>query len=155
VNLLKLSQKEKLLLEDQKSHEEMCIKKYLNYAQQAHDPKLQQLFRNYASQEQQHLNTLQQILNGQTPVASQQAQQNADSSIASSSNGFLQNQSDSTLCQDALMTEKYVSGTYNSTIFECNDTVVRQTLNHIQKEEQEHGEGIFNYMKSHGLYNVT
>ncbi|WP_215828784.1 spore coat protein [Pelorhabdus rhamnosifermentans] len=33
-------------------------------------------------------------------------------------------------------------------------TGVRQALNHIQKEEQEHVEGIFNYMNSHGMYNV-
>ncbi|MGB4432257.1 MAG: spore coat protein, partial [Limnochordia bacterium] len=26
-------------------------------------------------------------------------------------------------------------------------------LNHIQKEEPEHGEGIFNYMQSKGMYN--
>ncbi|HBI27857.1 MAG TPA: spore coat protein, partial [Peptococcaceae bacterium] len=26
-------------------------------------------------------------------------------------------------------------------------------LNHIQKEEQQHGEGIFNYMNVHGMYN--
>jgi len=43
---------------------------------------------------------------------------------------------------------------YNISIFEFADANVRQALNHIQKEEQQHGEGIFNYMKSHGMYNV-
>ena len=32
-----LSQKERLLLEDQKSHEQICIEKYSNYANQAQD----------------------------------------------------------------------------------------------------------------------
>lgn len=52
------------------------------------------------------------------------------------------------------MTEKYVSGTYDTTIFECRDKTLRDTLNHIQKEEQQHGEGVFNYMQSKGMYNV-
>jgi spore coat protein CotF len=52
-----------------------------------------------------------------------------------------------------LTTEKYVSGTYDTTIFEFTNSQARQVLNHIQKEEQQHGEGIFNYMQSHGMYN--
>ena len=64
------------------------------------------------------------------------------------------NQNDAMICQDLLTTEKYVSGAYDTTIFECVDTNVRNALNHIQKEEQQHGEGIFNYMLSHGMYNV-
>ncbi|WP_334299750.1 spore coat protein [Terrisporobacter sp.] len=30
---------------------------------------------------------------------------------------------------------------------------MRQVLNHIQKEEQDHGEKIYNYMNQHGMYN--
>ncbi len=63
------------------------------------------------------------------------------------------NQNDADLLNDMLMTEKYVSDTYNTAIFEFSDANARQALNHIQKEEQEHGEGIFNYMQSHGMYN--
>ncbi len=51
------------------------------------------------------------------------------------------------------MTEKYVSSTYDTAIFEQADSNVRQVLNHIQKEEQGHGEGIFKYMQSKGMYN--
>ncbi len=29
---------------------------------------------------------------------------------------------------------------------------MRQALNHIQKEEQQHGEGIFIYMVNNGMY---
>jgi spore coat protein CotF len=53
-----------------------------------------------------------------------------------------------------LMTEKYVSGAYDTAIFEFRDPNIRQILNHIQKEEQEHGEGIFQYMQGHGMYQV-
>ena len=47
---------------------------------------------------------------------------------------------------------KYVSGTYDTAIFEFKDTQVRDVLNHIQKEEQKHGEAIFKYMESKGMY---
>ena len=55
---------------------------------------------------------------------------------------------------DMLSTEKFVSGAYDTAIFECKDIAVRQVLNHIQKEEQEHGESIFKYMQSRGMYTV-
>ena len=64
------------------------------------------------------------------------------------------NEHDKMLCSDALSTEKFVSSTYNTAIFEFRDKNIRQVLNHIQKEEQEHGEKIFNYMSSHGMYQV-
>ena len=161
-----LSKKERLLLEDQKSHEEMCIEKYTNYANQAQDPQLKQLFKTYAAEEQEHLNTVNQILAGQVPDMNQQnqqsggqaAQQNTQAGTAQTmqaqGEAGLDNQNDANLCTDMLMTEKYVSDTYDTAIFECRDTNIRQALNHIQKEEQEHGEGIFNYMQANGMYNV-
>ena len=60
---------------------------------------------------------------------------------------------DQNLCTDMLMTEKYVSGAYDTAIFEFRDPQIRQVLNHIQKEEQQHGEAIFNYMQTMGMYN--
>ena len=38
-----LTQKERMLLEDQKSHEQICIEKYTNYANQAKDNQLKQI----------------------------------------------------------------------------------------------------------------
>lgn len=162
---LQLSTKEKSLLNDQKTHEQTCIQKYQNYASQATDPQLKQLFQSFAQQEQQHLNTINSILSGQVPAMNQsqqqqgqQQQQQMQSSQqsgtqATASTGSM-SQADAMLCTDMLMTEKYVSGAYDTAIFEFTDTNVRQALNHIQKEEQKHGEGIFNYMSSKGMYNV-
>jgi rubrerythrin len=165
---MNLSQKEKFLLQDQLSHEELCIQKYNNYAAQAQDPELKQLFQNYAKKEQEHYNTIQQMLRGQVPniqqaknqqgqqgQQGQQAQQNqAGGQAGQQGMQAMQNQSDEILCSDMLSTEKYVSGTYDTTIFEFQDTNARKVLNHIQKEEQEHGEGIFNYMKKKGMYQI-
>jgi len=168
---IQLSQKEKTLLMDQRSHEETCIDKYTKYANQAQDAQLKQLFSSYSAQEQEHLNTINQILNGQVPsVGGQQGQgQQAQSqqgqgqqaqnqqSMTSGAPTAVQgnyNKEDAKLCQDMLMTEKYVSGAYDTAVFEFRDTNVRQVLNHIQKEEQQHGEGIFQYMQGQGMYQV-
>ncbi len=168
--MVNLSQKETLLLQDQKKHEELCIKKYNNYANQAKDPQLKQLFSDLAQKERQHLNTINQIMSGQIPNMNQQQQTNQLQQFMQNQQSFqsmanqnaqnqplsqsgLTNQGDADLCNDMLMTEKYVSGTYDTAIFEFRDTNIRQVLNHIQKEEQQHGENIFNYMQSKGMYN--
>jgi rubrerythrin len=163
--VMHLTQKERLLLEDQKVQEELCIKKYGEAAEKASDPELKQLFTTYQQQERQHLQTIQQILNGEAPQvqqqgqqqASQQQQQNQGTSMQMQGQGGsnvtgLASKQDADICIDLLSTEKYVSSTYNATIFECSDPQIRQALNHIQKEEQQHGEGIFNYMRQHGMY---
>ena len=152
-----------MLLQDQKKHEEMCVQKYSDYAMKAEDPQLGQLFKSHASQEQQHLNTINDILSGKMPNTQQNQQgqsggqsggmQNnsqTQSQSGGQSNGY--SQQDAFLCNDLLMMEKYVSGAYDTAIFEFTDTNIRQTLNHIQKEEQKHGEDIFFYMSSKGMY---
>lgn len=159
--MIQLTQKERTLLEDQKKHEQICIEKYTNYANQTQSPQLKQLFQSYAAQEQNHYDTVNQILSGQVPNLNQ-SQQSAGSQqqiaanaapSATNMQGAMADQSDASLLNDMLMTEKYVSSTYDTAIFEFTDSNVRQALNHIQKEEQQHGEGIFNYMQSQGMYN--
>ena len=161
---IQLTSKETSLLKDQQTHENVCIQKYQKYAQQANDPQLKQLFSSYAEQEQQHLASVTQMLNGQIPTTSagsnqsnqQSGGQNPTTTSSTATQGTIDsqaNQSDAALCNDMLMTEKYVSGAYDTAIFEFTDTNMRQVLNHIQKEEQGHGEGLFQYMQSKGLYN--
>lgn len=153
--MINLTEKEKMLLKDQKSHEEMCIKKYNKYANLAEDPELKSIFLKHANQEQQHLNSINQILNGQVPTVNAGQSQN-QSNIQPINNTLFNgtvNQNDADLCQDILATEKYVSGTYDTTIFEFRDTNIRKVLNHIQSEEQKHGEEIYKYMESKGMYN--
>jgi len=160
---IKLTNKETTMLKDQQNHEKICIEKYKNYANQATDPKLKQLLTTYAQSEQQHLNTVNQLLNGEVPNLSSSASQfnqqsgmqnsTTTTSASTASQGATNNKTDSDICNDMLMTEKFVSGAYDTAIFECVDTNIRQALNHIQKEEQEHGEGLFQYMQSNGMYN--
>lgn len=111
------------------------------------------MFTKHAQQEQQHLNTINQILNGQVPNTNQQSRQQNSQTQTIMQTG-MNNQQDIDLCYDLLATEKYVSSTYNIAIFEFNDHNIRLALNHIQKEEQEHGKQIYIYLKSKGAYNI-
>lgn len=173
-NMITLDQKETNLLKDQKKHEELCIKKYSAFASQAQDPQLKQLLTALGQQEQQHLNTINQIMSGQVPAmqsggqqsgqqggTQQSGQQNMGQQGAGQQNTFVSSQSgptiqnDADICEDLLATEKYVSSTYNTAIFEFRDPAVRQALNHIQKEEQQHGEALYNYMTSKGIYKTS
>lgn len=161
-----LTTKEKYLLEDAKSHEETCIKKYDNYSNLACDAQLKAVFRANGQKEKEHLQTINQMINGQVPSMNQnsmnqssgqqqpeQMPQSQQASIDQQSSGSSPfKASDKELCTDMLMTEKYVSGSYDTSIFEFKDTSVRDVLNHIQKEEQKHGEAIFAYMQSKGMY---
>jgi len=169
----KLTQKEQQLLSDQLNHEKVCIQKYGGYAQQVRDPQLKQMFSEYASEEQNHYDTVNQLLSGQpanlniSAGASQgrqqgqfrqqrQTQQQGGEAAGLQGNvgaAGMTNQEDATILGDMLMTEKFVSGAYDTAIFESANSDVRQALQHIQKEEQQHGEGIFNYMSQHEMYN--
>ena len=60
-------------------------------------------------------------------------------------------QADATLCTDMLMTEKFISGSYDSGIFQSTTPPVTMALQHIQKEEQEHGQKIQAYMQQKSL----
>lgn len=188
-NVVTYTTKEQYLLQDQKTHEEQCILKYQNYSKLACDEQLKAVFRSNLQKEQEHLQTINQLISGKVPSmagqSSQQSGQNQQQTqqsgqnqqqtqqggqISSSSSGMLnmansqQNSidqnpnnsfkaSDKEMCIDMLNTEKYVSGAYDTAIFEFKDAQVRDTLNHIQKEEQKHGEAIFAYMQSKGMYN--
>ena len=157
-----LSQKERLLLEDLKSQEQLCIEKYTAYANQAQDVQLKQILSANGQVERSHLNSVNQLLNGQIPQMNQQQNQgNAGQAMGNQSTNTnmnnaqnMNNFSDKSICSDLLGTEKYVSGTYDTAIFEFRDTRVRDVLNHIQKEEQKHGEAIFQYMENKGMYQV-
>lgn len=150
---LTLTQKERTLLEDAKSHEELCIKKYSSYANQTTDSELKQLCKTNEQMERNHLNTINQLISGTIPDMNQQQSQNYAQNVEST-NVETNIISDKDICSDLLMTEKYVSGTYDTSIFEFKDSQVRYILNHIQKEEQKHGEDLFKYMESKGMYNV-
>ncbi|HHT85247.1 MAG TPA: spore coat protein [Firmicutes bacterium] len=85
----------------------------------------------------------------QTHAWSQQFQQQAQQGQGQQAGAV----DDAAMCQDMLMTEKFVSGAYDTSVFESANPQLRQDLQRIQQDEQKHGEKIFNYMQKHGYYN--
>lgn len=134
-----LTQKETTLLKDLRSQEQICVEKYTKYANEACDCQLKDIFTQIGQAESQHLQTLDQISSGTVPAMNTGSGKNAMPTITPSSSSSADKQKDAFLCSDILATEKHVSSEYNTCIFEFNDTNIREALNHIQKEEQQHG----------------
>jgi len=148
-----LTQKETMLLNDMMTQEQTCVDKYNFYAEKASDPQLKSLFTSLAQKEQQHYDTLNQMSKGTVPqMQAGGAQQSKPQFQPKTQGAQMPNQGDAFLCQDLLSTEKHVSSAYNTAIFEFRDAGMRNALNHIQKEEQEHGKQLYDYMAQHGAY---
>ena len=148
-----LTQKETSLLTDLKSQEQLCIEKYGKYEQDAHDPCLKSLFKSIKCTEESHLSTISRIMSGEevsTNAAPTAVSQKLECPMSSCSEA--EKKSDGFLCKDALAMEKHVSGLYDTSIFEFTSPTLRDTLNHIQKEEQNHGEQLYEYMQCNNMY---
>ena len=148
-----LTAKEMTLLTDLKSQEQLCIEKYTKYENEACDPTLKTLFGKIKATEQNHLQTINRILGGEevktttTPSAETEKFSCQPSSCPQDAK-----QKDAFLCKDALSMEKHVTSVYDTTIFEFTSPTLRDTLNHIQKEEQIHGEQLYQYMSCNNMY---
>lgn len=152
---MQLTQKETSFLKDLKKQEETCVEKYSIYSNNANDVQLKNLFSQIGQMEQQHLDTLNQILNGTVQAMQPEGNKQVQLTFSATYNENSQDPNktkDSFLCTDLLSTEKHVSSVYDTSIFEFKDTNIRNDLNHIQKEEQQHGEQIYNYMAQNGMY---
>lgn len=157
---MQFTQKETSILKDLKEQEHVCVEKYNKYSCDAKDQQLKDLFTTIGQHEQQHLNTVTQIMGGTVPSvpsgtggsSGSQSKLTFTPTYQNTANTDQNKQNDSYVCADALSTEKHVSSVYNTGIFEFRDTKIRDTLNHIQREEQQHGEQIYQYMAQNGMY---
>ena len=149
-----LTQKEKTLIEDLKSHEKLCIEKYTKYSSEAKDGQLKNLFNEIAGMETRHLSMLDSITDGTVPKINEGgSNSNASGFTATySMTDSPDKQCDAYLCADVLSMEKHVSSVYDTCIFEFSDQGIRDVFNHIQKEEQNHGKRIYDYMSTNSMY---
>ena len=147
--MMSWTEKECLLLQDLKTQEQLCVDKYGEYARRASDPELKALFEQIRTTEQHHLDAINSLIRGQMPANGQAAP--AGKSGFAPVQGQADKQADQYLCQDALTTEKEVSGVYNTCIFEFRDPQVRGLLSSFQSAEQEHGLQLYQYMSSSGM----
>lgn len=147
-----LSQKENNLLQDLKSQEQLCVQKYSKYSTDARNGQLKSMLSQIAQIEQQHFQTLNQIGSGTIPQINTGSSTQKMTPGAQSNYSEQDRQTDCFLCNDLLSNEKHVSSVYNTCIFEFKDPQIRNILNHLQKEEQGHGEQIYHFMSQNGMY---
>ena len=153
--IIMLTEKETMFLNDLKNQEKLCIDKYTRYSSQAHDGQLKSLFSQIAGAEHTHLDTLNKMLSGTAPSMAQGQSKGAApqfTSTYSAGENDANMKDDCYLCTDALANEKHVSSVYDTSVFEFSDPKIRDALNHIQKEEQEHGKMLYDYMAANGMY---
>lgn len=146
------NQRETDLLKDLKGQEQLCVDKYMRHAECANDPQLKNLFSQLAQAEAQHLQTITQMENGTIPQMNGGSSKSQPTFTAAYTGESREKKDDCFLCSDVLAGEKHVSGLYDTCVFEFRDEQARNVLNHIQKEEQEHGKMLYDYMKVNGMY---
>lgn len=151
--MVTITEKERILLTDLKEQEKTCIEKYQKNEQLAKDTVLKDLFCSIKQEEQQHLDSLNQVLNGIVPMVSKCNEGVNYCPTATYTGNYVQADKDNDcfLCTDSIATEKYVSGAYNNDLFCFSDTNIRKLLNDIQTEEQEHAEKIHIYKKTNQM----
>lgn len=155
---MQLTEKEKLLLKDLKNEEKLCAEKYTKHSASATDPQLKNLFSQIAGVEQGHLKSIEELEGGSVPSTSSSSSLSSTPNFASMTfNAFYDpsdspnKQEDCYMCSDVLAAEKHASSLYNTCVFEFKDENARNVLNHIQKEEQEHGKAIYDYMQTNSM----
>ena len=120
-----LSEKETAAIKDLQTQEKTCVEKYSRYSKEAKDPVLVNLFTDLHKKEQQHFDSLGQVLNGTVPNCN-----------CNDSDGKNYNPS---------ATYSLVSSEYNTDVFVFSDPGVRKLLADIQVEEQNHAEMLYKY----------
>lgn len=143
-----LKEKEITALKDLQTQEQTCIAKYGKYSQEAKDPVLRELFETLQQKEQQHYDSLQQVITGEVPDCDCNDTDGRDynpTATYKAMDNSEDKQQDCFLATDCIATEKLVSGEYNTDVFIFSDAKIRKLLADIQIEEQNHAEMLFKY----------
>lgn len=151
---MNFSEKELTTLKDLQTQEQTCIDKYNKYTKEAKDPVLKDLFKDLASREQQHYDTLDQMINGSVPSCDCNDRSGKDyepTATYTELGASKEKISDSLLATDCIGTEKMVSSEYNSDVFNFADSDARKILADIQIEEQNHAEMLYKYKTVNGM----
>ena len=129
-----LSEKETAAIKDLQTQEQTCIEKYGRYSTEAKDPVLVNLFTDLKKKEQQHYDSLGQVLSGTVPKCNVNDSHGKEYSPT-----------------QRVGTEKLVSSEYNSDVFVFSDPDVRKLLADIQVEEQNHAEMLYKYKTANSM----
>ena len=143
-----LKEKELEAIKDLQTQEQSCIKKYRKYAKDAKDPVLKELFETLEKKEQQHYDTLGQVIGGSVPSCNCNDSEGKDYNPKATYDMMSDSEdkkSDCFLVTDCIGTEKMVSSEYNTNVFKFADSCIRKLLADIQIEEQNHAEMLYKY----------
>ncbi|MBP3702158.1 MAG: ferritin-like domain-containing protein [Lachnospiraceae bacterium] len=149
-----LKEKEKTAIQDLQTQEQTCIEKYGKYSTQAKDPVLKDLFKTLQQKEQQHYDSLQQVLDGQVPSCNcndNDGKEYDPKATYDTMTNSEDKKSDSFLVTDCIATEKLVSSEYNMDVFVFADAALRKLLADIQIEEQNHALMLYKYKTANGM----
>lgn len=149
-----LTEKETAAIKDLQQQEQTCIEKYQRYSCGAQDTVLKDLFKTLQSKEQEHFNSLQQVLGGSVPSCncndSDGRNYNPKATYDKMSDSEAK-KTDNFLATDCIVSEKLASSEYNTDIFRFKDSSVRKLLADIQIEEQNHAEMLYKYKTVNGM----
>ncbi len=151
---MQLTEQETNVIKDLQTQEKTCVEKYRFYENSAKDSRLKELFHRIGDEEQEHFDSLGQVLKGDVPkvtAATSGTEGYSPSVTYSAGDNSEDKKHDAFLCTDCIGTEKLVSSTYNEDLFKFAATNVRKLLNHIQTEEQNHAEMIYKYKTANGM----
>jgi len=149
-----LSEKEKTAIKDLQIQEQLCIKKYSKYEQEAKDSELKNPFQTLKEKEQTHYDSLGQVLKGNVPSCNcndSDGEEYEPKATYNSLGNAEDKEHDNYLVTDCIGSEKLVSGEYNSNVFIFANSAIRKLLADIQIEEQNHAEMLYKYKTANGM----
>lgn len=146
--MVQLTEKQRFVLQDLRQQEKMCVEKYEKGEQMAKDPVLKELFASIKKEEQEHYDSLGQVLEGTVPQVEIccGGEKNYNPTATYTGNYIqLDKDNDQFLCTDSITTEKYVSSAYNFELFQFAEPDLRRLFQDIELEEQNHAAKIYKY----------
>lgn len=149
-----LNQKEASLIQDLKDQEKLCIQKYMRYADAAHDQELKDLFNTLKENEVNHYEALEALKKDDASMPNIKhldATEYCPKGTYAKGDTSCEKEDDEYFCTDSISMEKYVASAYNNDLFQFASSTVRDVLNQIETDEQNHGEMIYKYKTVNGM----
>ena len=166
--MVNLTNKERFLLEGEKYQQQLAIDKYNNFALQAADPILKTIFSNLSEIEENHLNMVNEMLQGRIPQINTQTLHPYYTNTSSLSNEYLNignmtitsmdnsfDDGDKIICFDALTTEELLHSTYSASSLEFEESEYKSILSKIIDDKKNSLQYLNDYMIKKGMYNNT
>lgn len=166
--MVNLTNKERFLLEGEKYQQQLAIDKYNNFSLQAADPILKTIFSNLSEIEENHLNMVNEMLQGRIPQINTQNLHPYYTNTSSLSNEYLNignmtitsmdnsfDDGDKIICFDALTTEELLHSTYSASSLEFEESEYKNILSKIIDDKKNSLQYLNDYMTKKGMYNNT